>query len=375
MKDPFGLEQQNKERETFTCWSCDQDESIDEYAGDSRNGHMLCTSCVSNDWTYCENCSVYVLDRYFNGDMNMCGKCCDEYCIECVDCCSLHYRDDMYWSDYDGEPRCGDCHDMHGGTGLPGVYDYHHGAPFMMTYRRDSVRFTEAGDHVYYGVELESEDYPNDMGDILERLSNSRVGHAEMDGSLDCGAEFITQPSDLASWRGEYGNTIKTYMSEVAARGGEFDRDTCGTHVHVSRTAFKGDSHLARFATFMVHNPDFVWKVSGREELDQWCRVTKLDKGQMSRSVKRKQGDRYRAVNLNNHATVEVRMFAGSNDYDEVLGYVEFVAALVEYTRDITVNHIMAGALLAESFTTWLEDTELNDYSKARKLVAYRTQR
>ena len=369
------MEDTEDTQETFLCFHCSNDRLLDDHAGESRSGHQLCTDCVSTNWTHCDNCSVYVLDRYFDGGMDMCNRCVSEYCNECVDCGSLQYSDDMYRSDYDGEPRCGDCHDMHGGTCLPGVYDYHHGAPFMMTYRRDNVRFSEAGEHVYYGVELESEDYPNDMGDILETLSVRRVGHAETDGSLDRGAEFITQPSDLASWRGEFGNTIKSYMSDVMASGGEFERYTCGTHVHVSRTAFKNDSHLARFATFMVHNPDFVYKVSGRSDLDQWCRVTKLVKGQMSHAVKYKTGDRYRAVNLNNQATVEVRMFAGSNDYDEVLGYVELVAALAEYTRDITVNHIMAGALLAESFTTWLDDTELNDYSKARQLVAHRIQR
>ena len=308
----------DEEQETFTCWSCDQDESIDEYAGDSRNGHMLCTSCVSSDWTYCENCSVYVLDRYFNGDMNMCGKCCDEYCIECVDCCSLHYRDDMYWSDYDGEPRCGDCHDMSSNR-CRGVYEYHSGAPFMMTYRLNDVTSYEPGSHVYYGVELEAEEYPSDMADTLELLQSERVGHAETDGSLNCGVEFITQPSDLASWRGAYGKTIGyTWLKYCLA------------------VASSTETHAVR--TFMCH----------------------------ARPLR---------VNLNNHATVEVRMFAGSNDYDEVLGYVEFVAALAEYTRDITVNHIMAGALLAESFTTWLEDTELNDYSKARELVACRIQR
>ena len=360
----------NYEQELFTCWSCDQEKAIDEHAGDSRSGHMLCFICVENSWTYCEHCDVHVLNTYWGHTGDMCKMCEREVYGECADCGELCYRDDMYYSDYD-EPRCGDYHDMNS-YGCRGVYEYHSGAPFIMTYRLNDVQSYEAGSHVYYGVELEAEEYPSDMADTLELLKREQIGHAETDGSLNCGVEFITQPSDLASWRGEYGNTIRRYMAEVLSRGGEFDRDTCGTHVHVSRTAFKGDSHLARFATFMVHNPDFVWRVSGRKELDQWCRVTKLDKGQMSHSVKRKQGDRYRAVNLNNHATVEVRMFAGSNEYDDVLGYVEFVAALVEYTRDITANHIMAGALLAESFTTWLDDTELNDYSKARELVTVR---
>ncbi len=364
----------NYEQELFTCWSCDQEKAIDERAGDSRSGHMLCDSCVEDAWTYCEHCEVYVLNQHWGHIGDMCKMCEREYYRECVDCCGLYYNDDMYYSDYDGEPRCGDCHDMNSNR-CRGVYEYHSGAPFIMTYRLNDVPSYEPDSHVYYGVELEAEDYPSDMADTLEILQSGRVGHAETDGSLDRGVEFITQPSDLASWRGAYGKTIRLYMDEVLSYGGDFERDTCGTHVHVSRTAFKGDSHLARFATFMVHNPDFVWKVSGRNELDQWCRVTKLGKGQMSQSVKRKQGDRYRAVNLSNHATVEVRMFAGSNDYDEVLGYVEFVAALAEYTRDITANHIMAGALLAESFTTWLDDTELNDYSKARELVARRSQR
>jgi hypothetical protein len=47
---------------------------------------------------------------------------------------------------------------------------------------------------------------------------------------------------------------------------------------------------------------------------------------------------RYSAINTENDATIEVRVFKGSLRKERVLSALEFVTAAVEYTRDLKVT-------------------------------------
>ena len=59
-------------------------------------------------------------------------------------------------------------------------------------------------------------------------------------------------------------------------------------------------------------------------------------------------------MNLTNPNTIEIRLWGGTDDGTRTLGQVEFVAALMEYTRDLVISDVIAGALLADNFLTWL---------------------
>jgi len=365
------------EVELFNCSQCLEDKDLNlDYQGESRTGRLLCGECVDKDWSFCHNCDVYVRDTHYNGDHDMCNRCLSDY-RECNDCGYFAHIDCLYWCD-DEEYRCDSCHDSYSNSdsGIPYLHEYHSGNP-------NGRKFWDVEDEPthdpvksqHFGVELESEGFDYMLGSIFESLEDDYIGHAETDGSLDRGTEFITNPATLDGWRGQFGLRVAEFMHDAKRNGSDFGRDSCGTHVHVSRTTFKDDMHLARLATFMIHNPKFIEKVSGRRYLDRWSKVSKYDKGELRSNIKWKNGDRYRALNLCNKDTVEVRMFAGNNEFHTVLGYVEFVAAIVEYTRDITINDILAGALLAENFTTWLEDAELSDYPYALQLVTTRNVR
>ena len=353
------------------CRTCDEAIPEDEVNWRNRDGVAICDSCHSDHWYYCQGCDVSVRHENYDTYLDMCNACVRENYTACTDCGSMRDNDYGIYHSGDGYPRCEECHwDYEGSSGIEYVGEYHSGAPWGMTYHTAyGVGDSPAG-LVYYGVELEHEHADSDLVPYLETLHGKRIAHAEKDSSLDDGIELITQPATLEAWRGVFGDSIRDYMTSAQRVGATFDESTCGAHVHVSRTAFIDDNHLSRVAVFMTHNPDHVLAVSGRSYLDQWAKATPYA-GALRRAVKARSGDRYRAINLNNSATVEFRLFAGTNDYTDILGSIEYVTALIEYTRDLLVSDITIGALLADSFIAWL-NSDVANYPHARALVAKR---
>jgi len=343
----------------------------------NRDGIAICDDCHADKYYCCDYCSVSVFPDYYNSEVEECDNCVRERYYSCTDCGYLVHGDWAYYSEHDDNFRCESCHDEHVmeydfDDRIEHVFEYHAGAYWgLMFHDGDGYNATPTH-NAYYGVELECEGINGAISETLEVMMNDRIGHAERDGSLDDGIEFITQPATLEAWRNRFGIAIYGYMDMAKSHGANFGHNTCGAHVHVSRTAFTSDSHLMRFVTFMRHNEQFIEAVSGRSDMNRWSKLNQYGKGELAREVKRKSGDRYRAVNLNNDKTVEIRAFAGSNSFADILGSVEFIDSLIKYTADLTISDINIGALLADSFIAWLTDSDLSDHDHARNLVANR---
>lgn len=356
-----------------TCRTCETDIPTDDIVWRNRDDVAICHDCHDDYWYYCGSCSVSVRHEHYDTYLDMCNACVRDEYTECADCgvlCRNGY--DLYWWEYDDTARCESCYYEHEReSSLAYVYNYHEGAPWGINFHTSYGIGDDSAGLTYFGIELEHEGASNDLVPYIESLHDKRIAHAESDSSLDNGVELITQPATLMAWRGGFGELIRDYMLKATNVGANFGSSTCGAHVHVSRSAFIDDNHLARVAVFMTHNPDHVAQISGRAYLDQWAKATPY-RGALRRAVKNNLGDRYRAVNLNNRATVEFRLFAGSNDYADIIGSIEYVNALIEYTRDLKVSDITIGALLADSFIAWLNDLEIADYPSARALVARR---
>ena len=131
------------------------------------------------------------------------------------------------------------------------------------------------------------------------------------------------------------------------------------------------DNHLARFAIFGTHNAEYMRSLSGRTSGERYAHLDKYQSRtrQFRNAIKRRMDDRSRWCNLTNRETVEVRLFAGSNNFDDYIAHIEWISALIEYTRDLSANNCLYGALLSQSFTQWLADS---DYQRAHKLALSR---
>lgn len=359
------------------CKVCDVEVQDCDITYRNRDGIAICDDCHADKYYYCDICGVSVFPDYYNSEVEECNNCVRDRYYTCNDCDELVHIDWSYYSEYDSHVRCESCNYDHvmeydSADRIENVAEYHAGAYWGLVFH-DVEGYSDNPQHsTYYGVELECEDINGAISDTLEAMMYDRIGHAETDGSLDNGIEFITQPATLEAWRNGFGNSIYGYMDIAKSHGANFGHSTCGAHVHVSHTAFTSDSHLMRFVTFMRHNEQFIEAISGRSNMDRWSKVNQYGKGELEREIKRKSGDRYRAVNLNNATTVEIRAFAGSNSFADILGSIEFIDSLIKYTADLTISDINIGALLADSFIAWLSDSDLSDHDHARNLVANR---
>ena len=344
------------------CTTCNDpfEDGLEPY-GRSRSGKGICHDCAMDNWSLCYSCDVFVLDRYFNTDMDSCQGCVNLYYFECEQC------NDMISNDYyycDG--MCESCNDMINDNEREGVRGYHSGAPWGLVFHSASG-VVHAGSHdtklVYYGIEFECEDVGRDYLDSLTMLEDGRYAHAEHDSSLSNGFEVISQPATALQWlHGDVGRALRRFHTHMVDNGATFDHPNVGAHVHVSRTIFgngRGDSnHLSRFVIFGTHNEQFMRALSGRGHHDSYAHLNKYEPKTLHRAIKQGRDDRSRWCNLtNDHGTIEIRLFRGSDNFTDYLAYIDMVRALANYTRELTANDCLYGALLSQSFVQWLADS------------------
>ena len=367
------------------CHDCDTAFTEDDGSGDgtpvygfTRSHNAICESCAVDNWTFAYCCEVYVLDRYYDRQNDMCGICVSRNYFTCERCEELIHNDYYYEDGY-----CESCGEDEDGDHQEGIHGYHSGVPWGDRTFHSELGAWRDGDHdtslTYYGIEFECEDIGHDYMGTLHTLESGEYAHAEADGSLHNGFEVITEPATYGEWlNGNMGATMREFHANMIELGATFEYRTVGAHCHVSRNAFTDDNHLARFAIFGTHNVRYMEKLSGRIQVASG-RYAHLDKyrsrtgastsSQFRNAIKYRNDDRSRWCNLTNRHTVEVRLFAGSNTFDDYLAHIEFITALIEYTRDLTANDCLMGALLSQSFTQYLADSE---YQRAHKLALSR---
>ena len=279
-----------------------------------------------DDWCECDTCGTTVHNdvdeiRYseWRGE-DLCLQCYASD-VECNDCGACFYEDDGHT-----------CEEEYDESSSYHVHSY--------SYKPRPLFF---GDTKYYfGVELEIEtartgDYQ--WGAEMCAVAMEERGYLKQDSSLSNGFEIVSHPHSLQ----EIQDKFPWHMLEKLRRGGfrSWDTRTCGLHVHVSRTAFSAatsnqrETHQIKFMKLIYDNQRQVQRLAGRQS----TYASFDDKGRIIPKVKfgNQHNGRYSAVNIENDATLEVRVFRGSLRKERVLSAVEFVHAAVEYTRNLKI--------------------------------------
>jgi hypothetical protein len=140
---------------------------------------------------------------------------------------------------------------------------------------------------------------------------------------------------------------------------------------------------MHRFLNLVYSNPDFYSTLSGRTS-DQWAKFTDINTREYARNSegdripdnqnggyqiisKRtfmhklqsdRNSDRYSAVNTNNRETLEMRIFRGSVNGETIKAQLDLAHASVEYTRTLTVQDVLQGALSADNFMWYIFQNE-----------------
>ena len=288
-----------------------------------------------------------------------------EHCFVSCPCCEdiFHrdsgqwYRDSLYCSIcYDNNYyECNDCGSgCWDGDGHECTDDEDEDTSVIHSYSYRPAPYFFGKGQYYLGFELEVESRGNSRYEGAEIAQAELGAHAYMkdDGSLNDGFEVVTHPHTLEAYQREFNWEFIPRLKREGYRS--WNTETCGLHVHVSRTAFgtgvnpwghkdretlilKRQAHELRFMKLIYDNQRQVERIAGRGSNHY---ATFGDKGKLIDKVKfgNQSNGRYSAINTENDMTLEVRVFKGSLRKERVLSALEFVTASVEYTRDLKVT-------------------------------------
>ncbi len=349
------------------CHHCGEHVCIDDAA--EYDGEWYCPDCMGA----CDYCGEPVPD-YFLDDIGgphryywVCPECIHDV-LRCCDCGRYVPEGEVRYA-YD-DVYCADCvpvEPIH-------VYTY---TPEQLIFRAvDGEPPTDA----YYGVELEAEGDDNDAA-AAEVAGDESFLYCKYDGSVE-GFETVSHPMTLRFhtetqlWD-DVCRTLKNhgYRSHDA-------EGSCGLHVHISRKAFNADNAaVENMVLFCERHFREVLKFSRRtrDHLAQWAAryFTDYEMDDLTASnaldkvgYKLDCANRYRMVNVQNCATVELRMFRGTLNPSTIKASIQFCAALLDIS-----NTRSTAEILELSFQTLMAPyaerySELKEYMVARGIYA-----
>ncbi len=280
-----------------------------------RSSGEWCQDCVDNHAFTCDDCGE-TFDNNSGCGCNaqgnaVCESCSGDY-FTCDDC-----GDTFSNEDYGSDGVCSGCEETESGT----IRDYSADV---------STSPIGKGPH-YFGVELEvevqsSEDRDSVAEDVASDIGD--FGILKSDGSLDNGFEIVTRPASMDEQRKRWAPFFQSDRSAMRS----FKTSTCGLHVHCSRKPLT-DLTVAKVVCFTnaEHNRRFLEVIAGRAS-GHWAEyhAKKLGEGAKCNAT------RYEAVNLQNHATLEFRIFKGTLKGESVFKAIEFCDALIAFCSPAT---------------------------------------
>jgi hypothetical protein len=188
-----------------------------------------------------------------------------------------------------------------------------------------------------FGMELEIQvrgvDATAAAGQIHDALNPSgqkgEYCFFERDSSIGEGFELVTQPAGIDIHRSK----MDLFLNNPDLKRGlrSHEGGSCGLHIHVGRQ-YVTQAQIYRMQSFLndVRNEGLIKKISRRYS-NSYCRI-KHEMSKLSPQNKHS-GDRYEALNVSGHETIEFRIFRGSLRYESVMAALEFVDALLTFCQ------------------------------------------
>lgn len=333
-------------------WCGDQARmSLQEYSSvvlceGCQSDAVLCSSC--DEVMHCDNANYFT-----NSDYDAyCRSCFRSNVVTCDECDSTWHQD--------GDPAC-ECATQ---SDLVNSYSYKPSAIFRDVNSYEFTRNDDDHAHTpFMGFELEVEAGRNDRhsgAQLFEtQIMNDNL-YLKEDGSLDNGFEIVTHPSTIEYYQSEF--DWSSFDELRALKFKSWSTRTCGFHVHISRDAFytkqmhkktNSSPHLMGFLLFIYKNASEVEAISGRNS--SYGRISDSElENVYEYSRFRGHSERYVAVNTLNAKTIELRCFKGSINKNRILGYLEFVEAVYQYTKTNRITKLK-DSMDFLAFTQWCE--------------------
>lgn len=365
------IEQDEQEQsvESRQCANCENPEICPDggryVMSRTSDGTLLCSSCGRS----CDRCSSWYprsSDHFLSDEY--CEPCSERF-YSCERCGCIAHETEM--STVEDEHWCESCYDCHAvwceycDESFASDHDCAGSIIHNYDYRPDPMfchnsTYDYQTDVPYLGMELEVE-VPGYRDDYAKPFAQIENVYVKSDGSLTNGFEIVTHPMSHDYFIHHFPWAEVNNLRSRGARS--WDAGTCGIHVHISRAAFTGYSHLWLFAHFIHNNPLFVTRIAGRSE-SRWAAFDPDHRRNIKEFVKPRErrriygaGDRYSAVNFNNEHTLEVRVFRGSLRPERIMSAVDFVDAVFWYTKSLTSRDLVANNGLSPArFVAWARE-------------------
>jgi len=283
-----------RDNNTWSCSDCEEtySDNVSSYDVHGADGG-ICRTCLSNNYTRCDGCAEY----YPDGDLS--GGCCES---------------------------CGDDETPRGVIDGVLIHEYHDSK------HRPAWIFYGDPKEIHYGVELEVNTRDHTAKTTLELLGGIHKEHAflERDSTLHSGGyEIITHPHTLAEHRKLWKEFLKNPPPETTS----FRTGECGMHVHIERKRLSR-LQIQKMLVFInaPENETFITGIAQRES-GTWCQ-------REPKKLTHTSEDHHDALYLGNNTTVEMRIFRGTMRPDRFWKNLEFVDAVVQWTRDISYRDL-----------------------------------
>lgn len=307
---------------TFVCSRCGEEFSNEDCI--VMNEELLCLDCADEHTIVCRVCGerLWQEDNAGDEDIPLCQYCRDRYYLSCTSCGRLIHEDDAYYMEND-EPLCYNCH---GQEQERTIQNY---------YYKPSPIFYGSGNR-FFGVELEVDEGGEDSSSAREFLEiankDNILAYCKHDGSLDDGFELVTHPMTLDFHQNEM-PWADILQKAVSLGYRSHQARTCGLHCHVNRNSLgetedEQDACIARILYFFEKHWEELLKFSRRtqHQLDRWAARYGYKEQPMEILHQAKNGygsGRYTSVNLQNHATIEFRIFRGTLKYNTIIATLQ----------------------------------------------------
>lgn len=295
----------------------------------------------SSTYEHRNDCTFFEGNWYLDEDLRSVAFCCDS-CGQIINNCY-----------YAGDGMCGSCYNESEEDNSEHILDYSVDVVQHLGFAPNPRK------ELTYGVELEVECEGSrgaSAADIYSAIREDAI--LKHDGSLNDGFEIVTRPAPLA-----YTKAVITKAAGAAinASCSSFNTKTCGFHVHVARESLS-DLQVGKLLAFIQagENKAALEKIAMRN-CDRWAKLGSDLK------VTDKPENRYTALNLENSATIEFRIFKGNLKAETLCIWLDFVSLLVRWSGVVSLQDCYK----MRAFCNWLALPE--NKKEAKNLLSFFT--
>lgn len=358
------------ENATTYCPYCNGVYLYDTDFRETTDGDLICESCADN-YSTCYDCGRVIVggaSEYYAEDTGhtYCGDCAEDRVTYCDGC--GNYFEDTNYSEDDDCCYCDNCNSKYNV-----IHDYGY-KPAPIFQKLDK----EKNPKEFMGVEVEI-DY-SDNRDVLREVENDLgIIYWKHDGSLDEGAEMVSEPCTIKKWMELKEKFGIEFQKLIDAGYRSHDTSTCGYHIHISRdslgkTRQEQDATIDRMILITETFKEELKKFSRRKNFG-YCHFASesgssyadgiMDDLEKCKYFKDHDGSRYLVINNNNSATVEFRVFRGTLNINTFIAALQLVHNIANISKKRDIRRFN-GIKWADIINYTKDFKELKDYNKLR---------